>query len=1067
MSAFVRCFLAGIAVSILSAISYGQLSRGFISGTVQDSTGAVVGGAKVVVTNTGTRLKTETQTSGDGLYRFVAVETGTYEIVFTKDGFAINKIDGVVVAGTQEVVLNQVLAVGTVTTEVAVRASAAQVELSKATATLDLKLDAATISTLALNGNRDVNILALLSPTAIRAPGSTGISVNGQRARNNNFIVDGVDNNDISITQVANRLIPESLAEYQTLVNPYATEFGHSSGGQLSVITKSGTNQLHGDLWDYYRGNFMEPVSLLNKRAGLNATPRFSHNQTGADVGGAIIHDRTFFFGLFEANIRREAPDARNATAVTIPTPAGYAALASVPLRPAAAGSVAQTTASRQAALDALKFLPAVQAGITTYDNLRSITINNTPIQIGTVFIPLANPNDFFYYQARIDHKLTEKDNLSYRFLIDKRNQPDTASNLGFGSRFSAAQVILGQNHALSHTREFTPRLVNEFRASFIRRNLNFPENDPVSSTIAITGFGTIGGAASFPQGRIQTSWQFQDIVSYQIARHGLKFGADIRPARLFSNSAFDSKGTWVFNNLSDFLNNNAFSRTLAVNTASYDLTQIPQGYFAQDDYKATKDLTFTFGLRYEYANIPFGFFGSTIPAVQATRVAGPVRPDKNNWAPRAGFAYSPSSPSGMLRKLLGEGKTVFRGGYGMGYDVLFQNLVSATSASNYPRVVNVLDNGLFDAFPGLPARSATVPPFNPLAVFAFLPEDSQNPTTHFYSFAIQRAVGQNVVLEMGYSGNRSYHGVRQGEWNPGILTAAQAATVAATKSTAAIPGIQARRVNPGFGSRVTLETTAKAMYNAMYIKGDKKLSHGFTFGGVWTWSSNFSDNDESLGVAAISNSSPNVPQNYFNYGNEYSRSAFDRTHRLVFHYNYEVPWFQGTPHYVERMMGGWQITGFTEFQSGQPFTVRTGVDSGGIGASSPARPDWNPNGILTKDPVTGTFRTFITPLTGGVFVTALGTGANPLPLANTKVGGGNLGRNTFRGPGDTRWNFSALKNVKVNERVTVQLRVDWINGFNHRNFGNPVATMSSAVFGTNSTDPGGRTMLGSLKIKF
>ncbi len=1054
-------------VFLFSLALYAQLSRGVISGTVQDPTGAVVADVKVVITNTATGLSTETVTNGAGLYRFVAVELGNYEAVYSHDGFATNRITGIIVAATQEVVLNQALSLSSTVSEVSVVASSAVVELSKASATVERKLDQVTIQSLPLTGfSRDVNTLALLSPTATRAPVSGQISVNGQRSRNNNFMIDGVDNNDVSITQTANRIIPESISEYQVQNNPYSTEFGRAAGGQINVITSSGGNQVHGALWDYYRGNFMEPVSLLNKRAGLNYTPRFSQNQTGGSVGGHIIKNRTFYFGLFEANIRREAPDARNATAATIPTPTGYAALASLPLRPAAAGTPAQTAASRQSALDVLKFLPSVQAGITTYDNIRNVSVNGAPVQMGTVFIPLANPNDFYYYQARVDHRLTDVDNLSYRFLIDKRNQPDVASNLSFGSRFSAGQLILGQNHSLSETHTFTPRLVNEFRSSFVRRNLNFQENDPLSSTIGITGLGTIGGLANYPQGRIQTSWQFQDVMSYQIGRNALKFGADVRAARLFSNSAFDSKGTWTFNSFSDFLNNLAFQRVLAVNTSSFDATQISQFYFFQDDYKFSKNLTVNVGLRYEYSNIPFGFFGSTLANVQATRVAGPVRPDKNNFAPRAGFAYSPSGTNGLFGKLLGDGKTVFRGGYGLGYDVLFFNLVSATSASNYPRVVSVQDNNLVDQFPLLPARSATVPDFNPLATFAFLPEDSQNPTVHYYSFSVQRSIGQSLITEVGYSGNRSYHGIRQGQWNPSILTPAQAAAVIAAKSTAAIPSVQLRRVAPAYGSRVTLETTAKAQYDALYVRVDKKLSHGLLVGANYTYSGNFSDNDESLGVADITNSSPQVPQDYFNYRNEWSRSIFDRPQRFAIHYVYDLPWFSNTPGLVKRVMGGWQLAGITDFQSGQPFTVRTGADSGGIGTATPARPDLNPNGIITKDPVTGDFRTFTTPLNGtGIFVTTLGT--NGLPLGNTKVGGGNLGRNTFRGPGWANWNFTLAKTVAVRERFKVQLRTDWIDGFNHRNFGNPVATMSSSVFGTNSTDPGGRTMLGSLKVQF
>jgi hypothetical protein len=215
-------------------------------------------------------------------------------------------------------------------------------------------------------------------------------------------------------------------------------------------------------------------------------------------------------------------------------------------------------------------------------------------------------------------------------------------------------------------------------------------------------------------------------------------------------------------------------------------------------------------------------------------------------------------------------------------------------------------------------------------------------------------------------------------------------------------------------------------------------------------------------------NSSPQVPQDFFNYRNEWSRSVFDRPHRVATYWNYDLPnllpaWNNG---FARRLGKGWSFTGTADFQSGQPFTVRTGVDTGGTGTPAPHRPDYNPNGTLTLDPVTNNWRTFTTPITsGGIFLTNLTTGGTP--LANSKPNGGNLGRNTFRGPGFRNWSVAALKTTDITERFRLQLRADWINAFNHRNFGNPIAVMSSPQFGQNVTDPGGRTMLLSAKILF
>lgn len=1047
----------------LPSVLCAQLTRGYVSGTVTDPSGAVVAGARVTITNKATNIQQESSTNELGVYRFVALEPGTYAVAFSAQGFETRKVENIQVGAHQEVVINQALKVGAEATIVEVTDRPPGVELAKTTATIDRKLDASLVVSIPTTGAvRDVTRLALLAPTVNRAPGSNQFAANGQRARNNNFLIDGTDNNDLSVTLDNARIIPEAVAEFQVQTTAYSAEYGRNSGAQVSVITKSGSNLFHGEGWDYYRANWMEPVNLLNKRAGLKETPRFVHNQGGGSMGGPIKENRTFFFGLFEANRRREAPDARNATSANIPTPVGYAALATVPL------NAGQSTQSRQAVLDALKFLPDIHSQVGLYDNIRNVSINGVPIQIGSIRIPLANPYNFSYTQGRVDHRLTEKDSMSYRLHLDKRDEPNVVSNLRFGPKWAGSQAIFSQNHAVSHIRTFNPNFINEFRGAYIRRNLDFPENDPVSPTVAIASDFTIGGAANFPQGRIANTYQFQNVATAFKGRHAFKMGLDLRRNQLYNRAAFDSKGTWTFNSLADFINNRAFSLDQAVNESTFDARQTNQFYFIQDDFKATKDLTFNFGLRYEYSGVPFGFFGADRPEVLAVGVPGPVRADTSNWAPRFGFAYSPSSSSGFLGKLLGEGQTVFRGGFGVGYDVLFYNILTV-NASNYPRVVTSRTEqpDTINLFPTLAPKRTTVPPLDPTATFVNSPTDTQNPATHFWSFSIQRQFKSNYVFEVAYTGNRSYHQIRQGQTNPGLLSQAQAEAVI-TGGT--IPGLLARRVNPAWGPRVTIEATALGEYHGTFVRLDKRMSNGLVFGANYTWSANFSDNDESLGVAAITNSSPQVPQDYSNYRNEWSRSVFDRPHRLVVHYSYEIPWMTSGLPALRHAFGGWQISGFTEYQSGQPFTIRTGVDSGGSGTTAPFRPNYNAAGTFSRDVVEGNLRTFSTPVNGtGIVITPLTAGG--LPLSNSMPGGGNLGRNTFRGPGLANWNFSLAKTISLSERWKLQIRNDFINMWNHRNFQNPEARMNNTAFGANTADlvagVGGRTMLLGAKLRF
>ena len=1039
-----------------------QLTRGFISGTVTDASQALVPGVLVSITNKLTGISRETVSTDAGFYRFVAVEPGTYSVEFKLAGFETRRIDTVTVNIAQEVTLNQTLNVAGVTTDVLVTETPG-VQLAKTNPTIERTFSERMVSDLPLTAaRRDVTRLALLAPTVTRAPGSNEFSANGQRARNNNFIIDGVDNNDYTVTLNSARVIPESIEEVQVQTTAYSAEFGRSSGAQVSLVTKSGTNQLHGQLWENYRGNWMEPVSLTNKRAQINDTPRFSVHQFGADGGGPILTNRTFLFGLLEKNTRREAPQASNAVAATIPMPEGYALLPGLPLGPG------QTPESRQAVLSALSFLEGVYPRVTNFENVSATTsVNGVAVPVGTIRIPIANPYDLWYTSARLDHKWTDKDSLTYRYHLDKRNEPNLTSNRQFGTKWSAAQSIFRQNHALSYTRTVSARFLNEARLAYVRSNLDFPENDPITPTVGISNFFTIGGLNQFPQGRLDHTWQYQDVATYTTGRNSLKFGLDLRRYWLSNRSQFDSKGTWSFGGLQDFLNNKASLLRQSINDASFVAKQWNHAYFFQDDLKATRDLTLNLGVRYEYNTIPLGFFGATDPAIRAAGVRGPVVPDKNNWAPRFGFAYSPSNPKGIFAAMLGAGRTSIRGGFGIAYDVLFYNIMVNT-AMNYPRVVNSETTDNLNRFPTLAPKSPTLQSFNPATIsFANASEDLQNPTTNFWSLSLQRELG-NTVLEFGYTGNRSYHQIRQSQANPPILTPAQAATVVAGGT---IPSPQERRLNPNWNSRTLIESAAKAEYHAGYVKFDKRFSHGLQFGANYTFSANFSDGDELIsGVDDITLSSPAVPQDFSNFKNEWSRSVFDRPHRFVVHYIYELPWFSSAwaAGALSRIFAGWEISGFTETQSGQPFTIRTGLDTVGTTAglplpgNPPGRPNFNPGGIFIKDPVTDNLRTFTIPLNGTGIVTA------PL-FANSMAGGGNLGRNTFRGPSFQQWNASLMKRIAIKESLQIQLRSDFINIWNHNNFPNPEARMSNPNFGRNTAKliSDAREILFSAKIKF
>jgi hypothetical protein len=694
---------------------------------------------------------------------------------------------------------------------------------------------------------------------------------------------------------------------------------------------------------------------------------------------------------------------------------------------------------------------------------------------------------NFWYGVARIDHQITQNDRISYRVHIDDRNSPLSSGNLAFGEQWGADSSTLAQNHALSYTKNIGSNFVNEMRLSYTRLSPIFTEHDPVSPTVTLTNLFTIGGLSTFPQERLEETYQFQNISTYIVNRHSLKFGLDQVRTHLSNNSAPNSKGTWQFNNFADFLNNQANALTQLVSApAVFSFTQLKQAYFFQDDIKVSRSFTANLGLRYETANVPLGYFGATDTTVLASNVPGPGKRDTNNWGPRVGFAYSPTSSAGILGALLGGGRSVIRGGFGIGYDVLFYNLLN-NPAANYPRTNTQANTAatLVDQFPNLIPKTNIVT-FSPTATFVNLPEDTQNPTTNYWSLSLQRQLSTNFIVEVGYTGNRSYHLLRQGQANPGILTQAKADAViagctptnlASCQDPAPFPNSPAR-LDPTLGSRTLLEATGQATYNSGYVQVDKRLAHGLQFGANYTWSTNISDSEEVFadstttdgGIAA---SSPQVPQNYLNRSAEKARSVFDRPHRFTVHETYAIPFFSGASKFLKLAFSDWQVSGFTELQSGQPFTITVGADTLGSGTAVPGRPDFNPGGIMTPDPVTGNFRTFVIPLDGTGIVTAphvtnTTTGAVTF-LKNSMPAGGTLGRNTFRGPGYSNTNVSLLKRFKFSGDMSLEVRGDFLNVFNHDNFQNPVSNMSSANFGKNIFVPltDARQVLLGAKFRF
>lgn len=1043
------CASALALAVLLPADLSAQITRGAILGTVRDTSGAVIPGATVTVTNQATNITRETFTDELGFYRVPALDPGVYTVKAELAGFQTVEFPDIRLVAAGEVTLNATLAVAGIGEEVSVTASSMAVELNKTSPTIGATVTARQVVELPLSADRNVNNLIATAPNVSRVTGQGTFAAAGQRSRNNNYMIDGSDNNDISVTIATSQVVPEAVAEFQVQTNAYSVEFGRNSGAQVNVITKSGTNLFRGEGWEYYDTSKLRSLTNIQKSQGLTEPPKRTRHQTGVSLGGPVVRDRTFFFGLYQYDPIRT--DAVAGATIRVPTQSGFAALQNVPL------GAGQTTASRQAVLQRLQFLQDVYANNPAFRNLTNVTVNGVPIQTGQINVDRKAPSTYHYVMGRVDHRLTNADNLTVRYYLNRRQDTNVTSNTQFGSLFAANQDITDTNFAASHTRIFGPSVVNEFRFSWVRRDLAFPENDPTSPTAAISGLFTIGGLSNFPQGRVTDAFQFNNVMTWAKGRHTLKIGADIRYNKADNASDFNSKGNFTFNNLQDYMNNMAFGVTQALQTASWLAKQWQNSFFVQDDFRLTPDFTLNMGVRYEISTVPFGMFGATDPESLAALVPGPVEKDLNNWGPRVGFAWSPRSQNPWL----GDGLTVFRGGFGMAYDVLFYNLLTV-NGSNYPRLNTLTENNVQNLYPNLLTGSAT-PVFSPTASYTNSAEDTENPESRFWSFSVGRELGQ-YLIEWGYLGNRTYKGINQIHANPAVLTPAQAALVAATQNPGAIPGVQARRVYPQFGVRTLIPATvgpagndveARSTYHGTYVSVNKRFSDGYQFGLSYTFSKYMSNNDASLGETGTDGSSQR-PQSFFNYEAEWSRSQFDVPHRFVVNYLWELPGpKEGV---IGSVIGGWQLSGVTAYQSGRPFTIWIGVDSNGDGTTGSDRPNRNGSCGVTWD---SDHRNFTN---NNCYFAPLGT--NGLPLQNG-LGDGNAPRNGERSKGYWNTDMSLMKRFRLWGHRQVMVRADAFNVFNQDEYGIPTSNMNSASFGTNGQNWGLRTFTLSVKFSY
>ena len=1089
--------LVGILV-LTAAYAIAQTSQGTIAGVVTDPTGAAVVGATVTAKNILGSDNRIVMTGPYGAYRVDAVTPSTYMVSISKQGFSTKEIKDIVVPASVVTSVNTQLALGDVSLHVTVTAQgqAIQTESGELSHTITSQ---EVIELPIVTGNPIDLVLTepgvvTISSRDINAAGEgESFSVNGLRARSNNFLIDGFDNNDYGITGQA--LQPsnlEAIKEVNIQTNAYAPEFGRGGSSVTNVIYKNGTSQWHGAGWERYSGAALSAIAVELKNQGLTSVPNFVNNEFGFAIGGPIIKNKLFIFGSSQWDHLNEDEEGGQ---FTIPTAAGVSALQSL-----------GANANVKILLNSLGGLTApVEAGTINIGN-RAGCGSPCLIPVGQVIrIPKALDRTYEWI-TRADYTVSEKDTFSARFIGSHNSlSPDLFANPDALPTQDTFQGGPTHNLGVYWTHIFSPTQVNEFRFTAQQISFSFSplpstassplEADPNITITDLVGT-TFGGLnPTFPQGRNHNVYQYQDAFSWTVGNHSLKMGVDLVNLAETDTLPFNSIGTATFEGggdcsaiglttctaLANFIDNYtgpAGTAGKSFGSPFFSYPQTLQSYYVQDAWKLRPNLTLTYGLRYEFQGTPLNVlpYPTVMPGALASLLPETQRvtqqPDKNNFGPRAGFAYTPR----FWQRLLGQDKTVVRGGFGTFYDILFANI----GDNNAESVPNTL-GGLLTAAPGATGRgtagalqlvNSVTATINPLSAVTTAVSNLVNPLIYQWSFDIERSLPGKFLATIAYVGTRGERLFLNEELNPGVNDV---------------------RLDPNRGSILARTNDGNSTYNGLDLSVDRSLGRGFVLRGAYTWSKAL---DNGSDVFTTSGDTTR-PQNLLNSSLEKGPSAFDRRQRAVFTWIYQTPSFKPSSALAKALswpVRDWQISGIFSFQTGAPETVYLGgYDQNGDLSAANDRPNLsNPNAPINYSPTCLASPTCITGVgqinPNGTLTdwntNAPGTASQFRYIVTNIIGdgpNGNLGRNTFYNPGRQDYNMALTRIIKLPhlEHHQLEFRAEAFDVFNHPNAGGGTTQDGSNVPGISGnidsptfmnksvTYEGGRSMQLWLKYRF
>jgi hypothetical protein len=1078
-----------LTVAILTVLFVGQTSAQVISGdlvgTVLDKSGAAVPNASVEAVNSDTGAKYNAQADDTGAYRFNNLPAGNYNISAWASNFAKTTVNGFRVELNKTSTLPVTLEIKGAVTSIEV--SGATVALDTTTATVSNTFDSKLSSDLpaATTGSGVLN-LSLLGSGVASSGGigaGSGPSVGGQRPRNNNFTIEGVDNNSKSVTGPLVGTPNDAVEEFSVLQNQFSPEFGHSSGGQFNTIVKSGTNSYHGGAYIYSKNRNFNAVDPSLKNQGIPSNPRFDNNRIGGDVGGPILKNKLFFFGLLEYNPVGQA--SVSASALCAPTAAGYTTLGGIPGVSATNLGVLQKYAGPAAAANNCPAVdttdPRDPTGKTP-NSLNQIFIKNaaapggfTPVDVGIIPVQAPNYTNNWSVVGSMDYNISTSDQLRGRYIYNRAVGLDNSPSLPvFFTPLPTKNHLVTINEY--HT--FRPNLTNEFRVGFNRftqvidtGNFSYPGLDSFPNLEFFDLNLQLGADPNGPQFTIQNLYQAADSLTWTKGHHTLKFGIEGR--KYISPQSFTqrSRGDYDYTESDLFLRDQTpdFLAERSLGNPVYYGDQSAVYFFINDDWRIRPNLTLNLGVRYEYTTIQTGERVQSLN--EAASVPGLIsfaepKAPKNNWGPRIGIAYSPGT----------SGRTSIRAGAGIAYDVLYDNI---GILSLPPQLSGTVDCNPYKVTPdpGCPVNGSFlanggIPPTNGIVTFPDIASqraatanhvvvDQLSPKSIQWTLGVQHTFWKDYTVEVRYLGTRGIHlntqerinkqtKITSTEFlptytqNPG-QAALDALTVTLAQITANSNFVPAYK-SAGFNATNLVQFTPNgdSIYHGLATQVTKRMSHGLQFIGSYTWSHTIDDSTADFFSTVLT---PRRTQDFQNLGVDRSNSALDRRHRFTMAMLYDVPFFQHHSNWaVKNIIGNWEIAPVYTYQTGEWATVESNRDANLNGDAAGDRTIFNASGI----PGTGTDVTALKN-TGGATVAYL---ANDPTAQYIRAGSGaraDVGRNTLLTRPINNFDVTAVKRISITERYKVEFSANAFNVLNHPQF-IPGLINDVASFGITST---------------